>query len=176
MSIRQGEESGLKILYQQYAGSLFGIVMRVLNSQDDAEEVLQTVFLKIWNNIDSYNETKATLFTWMAQIARNTAIDRKRLKSFEMVSKTESFGVSETNLRDDANKSDIDLENLLKDMPEKYSVLISKMFLEGYTQQEIADEMDIPLGTVKTRLREAIKMLRESLKDEKHLLYMLLIM
>lgn len=62
MSIRQGDESGLKILYQHYADSLFGIVMRVLNSQDDAEEVLQSVFLKIWTNIESYNETKATLF------------------------------------------------------------------------------------------------------------------
>lgn len=150
--------------------------MRILNSQDDAEEVLQAVFLKIWNNIESYNETKATLFTWMAQIARNTAIDRKRLKSFEMISKTESFDVSESNLRTEATKSDIDVEYLIKDMPEKYKILISRMFLEGYTQQEIADEMDMPLGTVKTRLREAIKMLRESLKDEKHLLYMLFIM
>ena len=93
-----------------------------------------------------------------------------------MVSKTESFVVAETNLRTEANKSDIDIKDLIKDMPEKYKVLVAKMFLEGYTQQEIADEMGIPLGTVKTRLREAIKMLRESLKDEKHLLYMLLIM
>ena len=150
--------------------------MRILNRQDDAEEVLQAVFLKIWNNIESYNENKATLFTWMAQIARNTAIDRKRLKSFEMISKTEAFDLSGSTLRVDGDKSDIDIEHLIKDMPEKYKVLISKMFLEGYTQQEIADELDMPLGTVKTRLREAIKMLRESLKDEKHLLYMLFIM
>ena len=90
---------------------------------------------------------KPPFFTWMAQIARNTAIDRKRLKSFEMVSKTESFVVAETNLRTEANKSDIDIKDLIKDMPEKYKVLVAKMFLEGYTQQEIADEMDIPLGT-----------------------------
>ncbi len=150
--------------------------MRILNRQDDAEEVLQAVFLKIWNNIESYNENRATLFTWMAQIARNTAIDRKRLKSFEMVSKTESFDISQSTLRTDGNKADIDIEHLIKDMPEKYKVLIAKMFLEGYTQQEIADEMDMPLGTVKTRLRDAIKMLRDSLKDEKHLLYMLFLM
>ena len=90
---------------------------------------------------------KPPFFTWMAQISRNAAIDRKRLKSFEMVSKTESFVVAETNLRTDPNKSDIDIKDLIKDMPEKYKVLVAKMFLEGYTQQEIADEMDIPLGT-----------------------------
>jgi RNA polymerase sigma-70 factor, ECF subfamily len=176
LSIRQGDESGLKILYQQYADSLFGIVMRVLNSQDDAEEVLQTVFLKIWNNIESYNETKGTLFTWMAQIARNTAIDRKRLKSFEMDNNTRSFDVSESELKTDAIVSGIDINTLIKDMPEKYRLLIEKMFLQGYTQQEISDDLQIPLGTVKTRLREAISQLRDQLKDEKHLLYMLFIM
>ena len=59
-------------------------------------------------------------------------------------------------------------------MPEKLKLLVEKMFLEGYTQQEIAEEFDLPLGTVKTRLREAIRLLREILKEEKHLLYMLL--
>jgi RNA polymerase sigma-70 factor (ECF subfamily) len=66
-----------------------------IRRQEESEEVLQSVFLKIWNNIDSYNESKATLFTWMAQIARNTAIDMKRLKSFEMASNTTSFDNTE---------------------------------------------------------------------------------
>ena len=163
-------------MYQHYSDALYGIILRILKRQEDAEEVLQVVFLKIWNNIDSYNEAKATLFTWMAQIARNAAIDRSRLKSFDMDNNTKSFEESESELKTDAGVSGIDIKELIKDMPEKYRLLIDKMFLQGFTQQEISDDLDIPLGTVKTRLREAISQLRDQLKNEKHLLYILFIM
>jgi len=153
---------------------LYGIVFRILQREDASEEVLQSVFLKIWNSIDLFDDKKATIFTWMAQIARNTAIDRKRLKSFEMFSKTETIDGTKIHDKIDTNNSEIDLETLIKNMPEKLKLLVEKMFLEGYTQQEIAEEFDLPLGTVKTRLREAIRLLREILKEEKHLLYMLL--
>lgn len=173
LSIKKGEDSGLKILYHHYADALYGIVYRILQKQELAEEALQSVFLKIWNHIDSYNESKATLFTWMAQIARNTAIDMKRLKSYEMAANTSSFDHSEYGFVADSSEKSIDIKALFKDMPEKYKILLNKMFLEGYTQQEISDELEIPLGTVKTRLRDAIQVLRESLKNEKHLLYFL---
>jgi RNA polymerase sigma-70 factor (ECF subfamily) len=171
-----GEESGLKVLYKQYADALYGIIFRILKREEDSEEVLQAVFLKIWNNIDQYNESKATIYTWMAQIARNAAIDRSRLKSFAMDNQTRSFDVAESDLKTEGGVSGIDIKALIKGLPEKYQILVDKMFLEGYTQQEISDELEIPLGTVKTRLREAISQLRELLKDEKHLLYMLFIM
>lgn len=164
------------MLYQHYSDALYGIILRILKRQGDSEEVLQAVFLKIWNNIESYNESKATLFTWMAQIARNAAIDKRRLKSFEMDNNTSTFNMTESELKTDERFSGIDIKSLIKDMPEKYRILIDKMFLEGYTQQEISDDLNIPLGTVKTRLRDAISQLRDQLKDEKHLLYMLFLM
>ncbi len=173
LSIKQGEESGLKLLYHHYSDAIYGIVHRILRRQEESEEVLQSVFLKIWNNIDSYNESKATLFTWMAQIARNTAIDMKRLKSFEMTSNTSSFDNTEYGMAAESSEKSVDIKALIKNMPDKYRILLNKMFLEGYTQQEISDELEIPLGTVKTRLRDAIQTLRETLKDEKHLLYLL---
>lgn len=67
----------------------------------------------------------------------------------------------------------VDVEALIKNLPDKYKILLDKMFLEGYSQQEIADALSMPLGTVKTRLREGIQMLRAMLKHEKHLLYFL---
>lgn len=109
----------------------------------------------------------------MAQIARNTAIDMKRLKSFEMASNTSSFDNTEYGMASESSEKNVDIKALIKNMPEKYKILLDKMFLEGYTQQEISDELEIPLGTVKTRLRDAIQTLRETLKDEKHLLYLL---
>ncbi len=106
----------------------------------------------------------------MSQIARNTAIDMKRLKSFEMTSNTSSFDNTEYGMAAESSEKSVDIKALFKNMPEKYRILLDKMFLEGYTQQEISDELEIPLGTVKTRLRDAIQTLRETLKDEKHLL------
>lgn len=172
--IKNGQESGLRHLYQNYSTTLFGIIFRILERKNESEEVLQAVFLKIWNHIDTYDEGKATLFTWMAQIARNAALDVKRLKSFENQKFTDSLSDVHFHTKDDEKDPTPDLERITKQIPEKYRVLIDKMYLYGYTQQEISDEMDIPLGTVKTRLREAVVKLREVLKSEKNLLYFLL--
>ncbi|MFZ1748937.1 MAG: sigma-70 family RNA polymerase sigma factor, partial [Saprospiraceae bacterium] len=151
-------------MYQRYSDAIFGIVVRIVKRQEEAEEVMQSVFLKIWNNIDSYNEGKATLFTWMAQIARNTAIDKVRLKSYQNADKTSSIADYEYSFAADQPEKSVDLDALTKKLPEKYKVLLDKMFHQGYTQQEISDELEIPLGTVKTRLRDAIQILRSELK------------
>jgi RNA polymerase sigma factor (sigma-70 family) len=172
-SIKRGEDSGLQHLYKHYSDALYGIVLRILVREDESEDALQESFLKIWNHIDSYQPAKATLFTWMATIARNTALDKKRLKSYEMTSQTQSIIVGENDPRIESSSPSIDIPNLTQKIPEKYRVLVDKMFIHGYTQKEISEEMDIPLGTVKTRLREAISMLRNELKNERHLLYML---
>ncbi len=171
--IKNGDETGLKTLYTHYNGALYGIVNRILIRQGESEEALQETFLKIWNNIDNYQPVKGTLFTWMATIARNTALDKKRLKSYEHETKTESIVTGENDPSVSANIGNINIPDLIKNIPEKYRILVDKMFLNGYTQQEIADEMSIPLGTVKTRLREAISILRNELKNERHLLYVL---
>lgn len=109
----------------------------------------------------------------MAKIARNSAIDVKRLKSFDQSEKTTTLLQDNHDSIAHYSYNGIDLPSLTKQLPEKFKILVDKMYLQGYTQQEISDELDIPLGTVKTRLREAINVLREILKDERHLLYML---
>lgn len=109
----------------------------------------------------------------MAQIARNAAIDVKRLKSFENERNIISISDQNHEIGYQQTTNSVDLEALTKKMPEKYKILLDKMFLSGYTQQEISEELNIPLGTVKTRLREALNILRENLKNEKNLLYLL---
>lgn len=146
--------------------------MRIVKRQIEAEEVMQTVFLKVWNNIHQYDATKSTIFTWMAQIAKNASIDKVRTKAFQVQDKTEGIEPFESNFTASHHEKSIDIDALTKNLDPKYKILLDKMFLEGYTQQEISDELDIPLGTVKTRLRDAIQILRSSLKDEKHLMYL----
>jgi RNA polymerase sigma-70 factor (ECF subfamily) len=144
-----------------------------VRSEEVAAEVTQAVFLKVWDSLDSFDENKGTFFTWLATIARNKAIDKTRLKSFQHQKNTDSFDLSDYKMSFESNSGGMDLDKLIGLIPEKYRLLIEKMYSFGYTQQEISDEMEIPLGTVKTRLRDAINLLRDSLQSEKHLLYFL---
>ncbi|WP_235296152.1 RNA polymerase sigma factor [Portibacter marinus] len=169
--IKSKNEKGLELLYDNYSRALYGIAYRVLNNQEYAEEALQNSYLKVWKNINQYDEQKATLYTWMAQIVRYSSLDIRRLKSFERQEKTESLeprvhkGKSVTITSADS----IDAKKLLQGLEEKYSIVLEYLYLKGYTQQEMSDELDIPIGTIKTRLRKAISIIRTNLKDEKKL-------
>ncbi len=166
--IKLKDEQGLRLLYKHYSNSLFGISFRVLNNEAFAEDALQQSFLKIWNNIDQYDSDKSILFTWMSNIVRNTAIDIKRLKSFAKESKTISIEPNVYKgeaISDDHSKIDIDY--LLSKVDEKYSVILEHLYLKGYSQSELAEKLDLPIGTIKTRVKKAIDLLRDHLRGEK---------
>lgn len=158
----------MTILYDQYADSLFGLVSRILKDDQLAEDILQKTMVKVWQNIEGYDPSKASLFTWMSVIARNTALDMKRLKTYQDRQKT--IQVDEIVYHPVANAPDgssIDAAGLLARLELPYRLVLEYAYLKGYTQQEISDELEIPLGTVKTRLRAAIGQLREQLRGEK---------
>lgn len=163
-------------MYDRYASSLLGIILNIIPDQRIAEEILQHSMLKIWNNIQQYRTEKSTLFTWMAAIAKNAAIDKARLKGFQYQKKTKT-------LENDVhyhkvvhhNALGIDVERLLGPLDEKYKIVLDYLYLKGYSQSEAAEALGIPLGTIKTRLRKAISILRDELKNEKKLFLGLLI-
>jgi len=159
----------MSLLYDQYADSLFGLVSRILGDDQIAEDVLQRTMLKVWNGIDGFDPVKASFFTWMSVIARNTALDQMRLKTFQDRQKT--IQVDEIVYRATVSTpegSSIDAAALLSRLDTNYRIVLEYAYLKGYTQQEISDTLEMPLGTVKTRLRAAIGMLREELKGEKN--------
>jgi RNA polymerase sigma factor, sigma-70 family len=141
-----------------------GIILRVVKSEDVAEEVLQDVFLKIWERIGSYDTTKGRLFTWMMNIARNQAIDKTRSKEISKSKKTDDID----NLVNQIDKNDygeasidaIGLKEVMTKLPEEQRFVVDYLYLKGYTQSELAEDFNIPLGTVKTRLRLAMIELR----------------
>ncbi len=166
--LKKRDEKALSYLYDNYAAALNGIILRILLSEKVSEEVLQQTFLKVWDKIDQYDESKATLFTWMSQIARNSAIDIKRLKSYQNLQNTESFDLDAHNHQDiRSNMAHIDAKTLIGKLDEKHRVVIDYVYLRGYTQSQAAEELQIPLGTIKTRLRNAILELRRALRSEK---------
>lgn len=154
-------------LYDHYAGALLGVISRIIIRETIAEELLQDVFLKIWDRIDTYDSSKGKLFTWMLSIARNQAIDRTRSKEFSTNQKTGSIEnyVHRIDREDSVEQrvEAIGLKELLNALPDDQRFIIDLHYLQGFTQSEISEEFNLPLGTVKTRMRLAMNELRKLL-------------
>jgi len=162
--LRNKEKSSLSYLYDHYSGALYGVILRIVQKETVAEEVLQDVFIKIWNKIDGYDETKGRLFTWMVNIARNQAIDKTRSKEITREQKTGALEnlVSRIDSKDFLEQSTdgIGVKELLNKLQPEQQFVVDYLYLKGYTQSELADEFNIPLGTIKTRVRLAMEQLR----------------
>ncbi len=153
------DEKGFNYLYENYSGALYGVIFRV---------VRYDVFVKIWNSISSYDKAKATLYTWMLNIARNSAIDRLKSKSFQNDLQNQSipdFVNDGVGLSTEQKHEFNEVQEHVNKLREDYRILINRAYFGGLTQDEIAEELQIPLGTVKTRTRAALIELREILKD-----------
>lgn len=155
-------------LYDMYSKSLYGVIFNLLKNKEEAEDVLQEVFVKIWKNIDSYNDTKGRFFTWILNIARNASIDRLRSKDHTKNLKNLSVDNFVHILDHNAtvvNKIDaIGIREFVKKLKPVCVRIIELLFFKGYTQQEASDELAMPLGTVKTQNRNCINDLRTILE------------
>jgi RNA polymerase sigma-70 factor, ECF subfamily len=155
-------------LYDMYSKSLFAVISNLIKDREEAEDVLQEVFVKIWKNLDSYSEEKGRLYTWMLNIARNATIDKLRSKRFNNNSKnlnTDNF----VHILDSSSKltnmiDSIGIKEFVQKLKPKCIEIIDLLFFKGYTQQEASEELAIPLGTIKTQNRNCINDLRNFLK------------
>ena len=158
------DDRSFTLLYDNYSKSLYGVIFTLIKDREEAEDVLQEVFIKIWKNIDSYNESRGRLYTWMLNIARNTSIDKLRSKGFNNNQKNLSAD-NFVHILDDNSKTinqidAIGIKEFIKKLKPKCIQIIDLLFFKGYTQQETSDELEIPLGTVKTQNRNCMNELR----------------
>ncbi|MEO5907078.1 MAG: sigma-70 family RNA polymerase sigma factor [Saprospiraceae bacterium] len=161
---QNGDESNFEALYDAYSAVLFGIILRIVSDQKEAENLLQDCFVKIWRNIKHYNPEKGRVATWLINIARHTAIDFIRSPYYkqkinhqdvpDVLRSSKELIVSQPTIES------IGLKQLVEKLTPGCREVIERMYFEGYSQQEIADNFGIPLGTVKTRSRSALKELR----------------
>ena len=150
------------MLYDQYGAALFGVILKVVKSESIAEDVLQESFVKIWNKIDQYDEKKGRFFTWILNIARNTAIDQWRsLKRRQAVDIDAPGAEAATGGYEDAPGDAIDANKILDQLGEPEKTLITMGYLQGYSQSEISKKLHMPLGTVKTKMRKSLRVLRD---------------
>ncbi|WP_240155136.1 sigma-70 family RNA polymerase sigma factor [Chitinophaga sp. Cy-1792] len=161
--LQQRIEPAYEYLFDKYSRALYGVILDIIPDREIAADTLQEVFLKIWRLIDKYDPGKGTLFTWMFQIARSTSIDMVRSKNWLKTKLNVELSDSHMAMPDN-NKTafeDIGLRKAIKGLRQEHSVLIELSYFQGYTQEEIAQMLQLPLGTVKTRLRAALIQLRK---------------
>lgn len=164
--IARGDQNSLEILYDLYCRVIYSLVLRVLKRREDAEEITQNVFLQIWEKAGLFNFEKGSVYTWIINIARNKAIDKLRSKDYRQI-KENVIELDKYDWWQEGNKdiaidtlSDIDtiehVKKALTMLPNEQKLVIEMAYFEGCTHVEIADKLNLPLGTVKTRARQAM--------------------
>ena len=167
-ALQTREAGALERLYDLYADALHGIILRIVNDPEVASDTLQEVFVKIWRNAEGYDAQKGRLFTWMVNIARNAAIDHLRSKGHKSRANIQglqdSVGMIERSHPVTMDVDHIGLKELMERLEPEQSSLLEMAYFQGFSQADLAEELNLPLGTVKSRMRAALKLLRQWIK------------
>lgn len=161
--LQNGSEPALAALYDMYSDALYGLVLKIVRDEDQAQDVLQDAFVTIWKKATTYNAEKGSFFTWMLNICRNRSIDVLRKANRESAHQEEmKASDSIEHSTSGLNIDTIGLKELVGKLSAEEQLIIDYIYFRGYTQQEASDELGIPLGTIKTRVRHAMTELKES--------------
>lgn len=175
--IARGDQSGLESLYDAYAKYLYSFILSVVKKETDAEDVLQEVFLQVWEKSASFDINRGNVYTWIVTITRSRAVDRIRSKGYRNERRRDA-GIRVEELPSGMSGSPLDLSiieeqagavrDALISLPEEQRAVITTAYFGGFSQTEIAEKFNIPLGTVKTRMRLGMKRLQEVLAQRLH--------
>ncbi len=179
--ISKGDEAALAQLYDLYSAILFGLIRTIVNNREIAEDLLQEIFLLIWDHAGSFDASKGSVYTWVITLARNKSIDKIRSKSYRMQQQHVSgeysapFATLVSNEKSPHEMMWLDekaeiLKNALNNIPAKQREMIEIAYFEGFSQSKIAETYNIPLGTVKTRMRQGLDKLQALLKNREEIL------
>jgi RNA polymerase sigma-70 factor (ECF subfamily) len=168
--IAAGDHAAIGELYDRYSALMFGVIMRILRSRSDAEEVLQEVFMRVWSRAEMYDERLGSPAPWLVRIARNRAIDRLRARRPLVVldddpdardgEAAEASAAPTPEVLAVTSQTGEAVRSALAVLPTEQRALIEAAFYEGYTHSELADRFGLPLGTVKTRIRTGMRAMR----------------
>jgi RNA polymerase sigma-70 factor, ECF subfamily len=170
-AMSQGQVKALGILYDRYARLVYSIAYRILNSAEEAEDIAQDVFLTLWRR-NSYDPTRGSLSSFLMTLTRSRAIDRLRSKSarLRVVQRLQGIVQSESGSPSPLEQASIGershlIRAALSQLSESERQVLEIAYYEGLSQSEIAERLDIPLGTVKSRSRQGLLKLRQTLQD-----------
>lgn len=168
--VMAGDESAFATLYDRYSPMLFGMMMRILQDSQAAEEVLQDLFLQLWRKPEQFDPARGSLAAWLTVIGRNRAISKLRGRpTQEVLEHTDGFYAntlaSSQNIEKEASRTQLldTLKLAMSRLPDEQRQALELAYFEGMTQSEIATRTGSPLGTVKTRVRTGMQSLKQLL-------------
>lgn len=165
--LRNRDEAAMTLFYDRYSAALYGVILRIVKKEEEAEDVLQEGMVKIWNSFASYDASKGRLFTWVMNVCRNLAIDKIRSRQYRVGSHSQPLEASAAT-REAASPTfrpeHIGLQEMTQKLTPDQRQVVDMLYFGGYTQSEVAEELNLPLGTVKTRARTAIKVLSKLIR------------
>jgi len=169
--LKENREPAFRKLYTDYRRGLLSVILKMVRNDEEAEDILQETFINISKNIYSYDPGKGKLFTWMARVARNKAFDylkspavRNTEFNLNLVELEEEFVLSLQS--SDFNIESIGVKTLTDRLNASQKKVIDLIYFNGYTYMEVAEELNMPLGTVKTKNRMAMNSLRALFDDK----------
>lgn len=162
-----GDRTAFTTLYDATSGKLFAVCLRVLKNKSEAEDTLQDVYLRIWNNADRYAVTGHSPMTWLITVARNLAIDRLRARKSNTVDLENAAELAEKSPGPEAASIAASehrrISACFKELPQDRADAVRAAYLDGATYQTLADRYDVPLNTMRTWLRRSLIALKECL-------------
>ncbi len=165
--IAQGDDSALAALYDEYASRVYSMALRVLGDAALAQEVTQDVFLKVWRSPHQWNPARGQFSSWLLTVTRYTAVDRLRAEALRSGRSVPLIDEIDAPAADESDPADLDrLRALLHRLPDEQRQVIELAYFRGLTHSELAAALNLPLGTVKTRLRAGLQKLRALLSDQ----------
>ncbi|MEL6319711.1 MAG: sigma-70 family RNA polymerase sigma factor [Cyanobacteria bacterium J06626_14] len=171
VALQQGQISALSQLYDRHASLIYSLVYRILNDTEDAEDITQDVFLKLWNQPDRYDPNRGSLSSFLVTMARSRAIDKLRrrgsrfrfLQRWQAIIVHDSHGATPLESVSSDERSQL-VTSALSELSEKERQVLELSYYDGLSYAETAERLNLPLGTVKSRARSGLRKLRQTLK------------
>ena len=167
-STSRGDREAFSILYRRTSAKLYGICLRLLGTEAEAQDALQEIYVQIWRNAGKFEPSRASPITWLAVLARNKAVDRLRRRrnvteALDAASEVEDESPSAFDIVGDAQDAER-LGHCLEELDERARGMIRAAFLDGASYPELAEREQVPLGTMKSWIRRGLQRLRGCLE------------
>ncbi|MBC3844882.1 sigma-70 family RNA polymerase sigma factor [Winogradskyella echinorum] len=158
--LKSKDERALSILYDKYSGAIYGVIIKMIRDEGKAQNILQDTFMTVWDKAENYDANKGRFYTWVYRIAKNKTLNVLR-KSDPFI-QTDDFSVY-TNKKEDISIDSeyLELNGAVKQLEDHHKEAIELVYFKGLTHREAHIEMDVPLGTFKSYVRQALKQVRE---------------
>jgi RNA polymerase sigma-70 factor (ECF subfamily) len=168
--VSRGDHDALAELYDRHGRLVFSLALRIVRDQGEAEDLVQEVFSQVWQQASRYSESRGNVIAWMLTLTRSRAIDRLRRRAARPHDAGEAAGLDEiadTTLPVDEQLAwagrAVQIRRALEELPLLQRMAIELAFYEGLTHAEVAERLEVPLGTIKTRIRQGLLKLRDRL-------------